>query len=76
MISPAQLDTLKAILKHKSAIRVWPTTPQRAWAWHVGGKARSGTVDRLLMAGFLEPIDRDTLTISERGRRALGKQAA
>jgi hypothetical protein len=76
MISPAQLDTLKAVLKHKRAIRVQRSLVQSNWVWSVGGVPRSGTIDRLLMSGHLEAIDRDTLKVSERGRRALGKQAA
>lgn len=77
MISPAQLDTLKAILKHKNAIRVWSgSTASANWVWSVGGEHRSGTVNRLYDAGFLEAIDRDTLRVSERGRKALGKKAA
>lgn len=72
-ITPAQLDTLKAVAHHRNAIRVPPKSAAEQWTWQVGGKPRSGTIDRLYMAGFLEAVNRDTLKLSERGRRALGR---
>jgi hypothetical protein len=45
------------------------------WTWNIGGRPRSGTVDRLYKVGLLQVLDRDTLELSAKACRALGVSA-
>jgi hypothetical protein len=72
MITPAQLDTLKAVAHHRNAIRVHRSAQTSDWVWQVGGVARSGTIGRLLRDGLLEETVPEVLVLSAKGRRVLG----
>jgi hypothetical protein len=75
-LTPAQLKTLRDMLQHGGrAHRVRHKNP-RDWTWNIGGKPRSGTVDRLYKAGLLQVLDTDTLELSAKARSALGVSAA
>jgi hypothetical protein len=76
LLTPAQLRTLRDMLQHGCrAHRVRHKNPCD-WTWNIGGKPRSGTVDRLYKAGLLQVLDRDTLELSAKAYSALGVSAA
>jgi hypothetical protein len=72
MITPAQLDTLRAVSHHRNAIRVHRSLQSSDWTWQVGGVPRSGTIGRLIDKGLLETTEPDVVVVSEKGRRVLG----
>jgi hypothetical protein len=75
-LTPAQLKTLRDLLQHGGrAHRVRHKNPSD-WTWNIGGKPRSGTVDRLYSAGLLKAVDRDTLELSPKGKSAIGFKPA
>jgi len=76
LLTPAQLQTLRAMLQHGGqAHRVTRKSPAE-WTWNVGGTPRSGTVDRLYRAGLLNAVDRDTLELSATARSVLEQAVA
>jgi hypothetical protein len=76
LLTPAQLKTLRDMLLHGGkAHRVTHQNPS-SWTWNIGGKPRSGTVDRLYKAGLLQVLDSDTLELSPKACSALGVSAA
>jgi hypothetical protein len=75
-LTRAQLKTLRDMLQHGGqAHRVRHKSPSD-WTWNIGGKPRSGTVDRLYSAGLLKAVDRDTLELSSKGQSAIGYDPA
>src|SRR4051794_41903103 len=75
LLTPAQLQTLRAMLQHGGQAHRGTRKSPAEWTWNVGGTPRSGTVDRLYRAGLLKAVHRDTLEISATARRALGQAA-
>ena len=71
-LTPAQLKTLRDMLEHGGRAHRIRHKNFSDWTWNIGGKPRSGTVDRLYSAGLLKAVDRDTLELSPKGRSAIG----
>ena len=70
-LTPAQLDTLRDMARHRGRASRVGDVRTAEWTWNVGGKPRSGTVDRLLRGGYLTALSSDTLELSDKGWSAL-----
>jgi hypothetical protein len=70
-LTPAQLDTLQDMARHRGRASRVGDVRTAEWTWNVGGKPRSGTVDRLLRAGYVKAVSSDTLELSDKGWRAI-----
>jgi hypothetical protein len=70
-LTPAQLDTLQDMARHRGRASRVGDVRTAEWTWNVGGKPRSGTVDRLLKAGYIKAVSSDTLELSDKGWRAI-----
>jgi hypothetical protein len=75
-LTPAQLDTLRDMARHKGRATRVGNVRTAEWTWNVGGKPRSGTIDRLLRGGYLRALSCDTLELSDKGWSALNECSA
>ena len=72
-LTPAQFDTLRDMARHKGRANRVGNVRTAEWTWNVGGKPRSGTIDRLLRSGYLRALSCDTLELSDKGWSALAE---
>lgn len=70
-VTLAQLAALRDIIRNGgTAVRVQGRVTSE-WTWNVGGRARSGPVDRLYRGGYLKSVDSNTLELTKKGQRVV-----